>query len=471
MNRTLLLGLAAALAGGCTMAPKYQRPDSPVPATMPSGPAYLPASAKPATAPAASDLPWQQFLVDPRLQKVMASALQNNRDLRLAVLNVERVHALYGIQEADLLPTVNGVASGTKTGLPPDLSGTGKRASVRQYNVGLAGSWELDFFGKVRSLTDAALEQYLATQEAQRSAQISLISSVAIAYLSLAADQDNLAIAQTTLQSQQDAYALIERRYARGLSPELDLYRAQTQVDTARRGVALFTQVVAKDRNALELLVGSPVPADLLPEDLAHVQPFADVPAGISSDVLLQRPDILEAEHRLKAANANIGAARAAFFPTITLTGSAGTASAELSGLFGPNSGAWSWGPQITMPIFDPRVWGAAKLVKADQKIAVANYEKAIQTGFKEVADALAVCGTVDQELAAQESLVQATAETYRLSNIRYLKGIDNYLSVLEAQQSLYISQQALVFIRLEKLSNQVRLYAVLGGGWTPEPR
>ena len=470
MNRTLLLGLAAALATGCTMAPKYQRPAAPVPATMPSGPAYLPATTTSATAPVASDLPWQQFLVDPRLQKVMATALQNNRDLRIAVLNVERVHALYGIQEADLLPTVSGTASGTKTSLPPDLSGKGGRSTFRQYNVGLAGSWELDFFGKVRSLTDAALEQYLATQEAQRSAQISLISSVAIAYLSLAADQDNLAIAQTTLQSQQDAYALIERRYARGLSPELDLYRAQTQVDTARRGVALFTQVVAKDRNALELLVGSPVPADLLPEDLAHVQPPMDIPAGISSDVLLQRPDILEAEHRLKAANANIGAARAAFFPTITLTGSAGTASAELSGLFGPNSGTWSWGPQITMPIFDPRVWSAAKLVKADQKIAVANYEKAIQSGFREDADAQAVQGTVDQELAAQESLVQAFAETYRLSNIRYLKGLDNYLSVLEAQRSLYVSQQALVFIRLEKLSNQIRLYAVLGGGWTPEP-
>lgn len=467
--RLLVPAVAAVLIGGCSMAPKYVRPDAPVPATMPSGPAYKQTPAVPGEI-AASDLPWQEFLADPRLQKVMATALVNNRDLRIAVANVERVHALYGIQEAELLPTVNATASGSKQGLPADLSGTGKRATVRQYGAGLAGSWELDFFGKIRSLTDAALEDFLASQEARRSAQISLVSSVANAYLALAADRENLAIAQTTLQSQQDAYDLVRRRYERGLSPELDLYRAQTQVDTARRGVARFTQIVAQDQNALNLLVGSPVPDDLLPEDLAHVLPPRDIPAGVSSAVLLQRPDILEAEHRLKAANANIGAARAAFFPTISLTGSAGTASSELSGLFKSGSGAWSYGPQISMPIFDPRVWSAAKLTKADQKIALAQYEKAIQSGFKEVADVLAVRGTVDQEVAAQESLVQANSDTYRISSIRYVKGVDSYLAVLDAQRSLYASQQALVEVRLQRLANQVRLYAALGGGWqTPE--
>lgn len=463
--RLLAAAVAGVLIGGCSMAPKYVRPEAPIPATMPTGPAYKETPAVPGEL-AAGDLLWQDFLVDPRLAKITATALANNRDLRIAALNVDRVRALYGIQEAGLLPTVGATASGSKQGLPADLSGSGERSVKRQYGVGLAGSWELDFFGRIRSLTDAALQQFLASQEARRSAQISLVSGVANTYLALAADRENLAIAQTTLQSQRDAYDLIKRRVDRGLSPELDLYRAQTQVDTARRGVARFTQQVAQDQNALELLVGSPVPADLLPEDLAHVVPLADIPVGISSEVLLQRPDILEAEHQLKAANANIGAARAALFPTITLTGSAGTASSELSGLFKADSGAWSYGPQITMPIFDPRVWSAVKLTKADQQIAIAQYERAIQAGFREVADVLAVRGTVDEEVAAQESLVQAFSETYRLSNIRYVKGVDNYLAVLDAQRSLYVQQQALVLIRLQKMVNQVRLYAVLGGGW-----
>ena len=256
----------------------------------------------------------------------------------------------------------------------------------------------------------------------------------------------------------------------RGLVPELDLHRAQTQVDSARVDVWRFTQLLAQDKNALDLLVGSPVPDDLLPGELGAVSPFKEIFPGVCSDVLLCRPDILEAEYLLKSANANIGAARAAFFPRITLTTAIGTGSSELSGLFKSGSRAWIFAPQIVMPVFDSRTWSALKVTEADKQIAIAQYEKAIQTAFREVADALAVRGTVDQQISAQESLVHAADETYRLSTARYVKGVDNYLSVLDAQQALYSAQRVLVLLRFERLANQVQLYAVLGGGWQPTP-
>ncbi len=460
----LLLGVALILAG-CDFAPQYDRPEAPVPTEWPSGPAYQRTPGA-TNAPLALDLDWQEFFTDEKLRKLIEMALQNNRDLRLAALNVEQARALYGIQRAQLLPTVEAVASGNLQRLPADLSVTGTAATAEQYRAHLGVfAWEPDFFGRIRNLSDRALEEYLATEQARRSVQILLVSSVANAYLALAADQESLALAQTTLATQQDAYNLVKRRYDRGLTPELDLYRAQTQVDTARGDIARFTQVVAQDENALNLLLGGVTPSELLPADLRGVTPPREISAGMSSEVLLRRPDVLGAESLLRAAYADIGAARAAFFPSITLTGTAGVASAELSGLFNSGSGAWTFAPQAVLPIFDPRVWSGLKITEVQRQSAVAQYELAIQNAFREVADALAVYGTVDQQVAAQESLVHAVAETYRLSQVRYDKGIDSYLSVLDAQRSLYAAQQGLVSLHLAKRANQVRLYAVLGGG------
>lgn len=460
----LLLGITV-VSGGCTLAPKYTRPETPVPVEWPIGPAYQETQAA-ADAPRASDLPWREFFVDPNLAALIEMALANNRDLRLAALNVERARAIYGIQRAELLPAIDVVGSGARQRVPGDLSPTGERATQEQYSVNFGVfAWEPDFFGRLRSLSEAALEEYLATEQARRGAQILLVSSVANAYLTLATDRESLALAKTTLIAQQDSYGLIKRRYEREVIPELDLYRAQTQVDTARREVARFTQQVAQDENALNLLLGSPAPSGLLPENLSGTTPPRAIGAGVSSEMLLSRPDVLQAEHLLRAAHADIGAARAAFFPRISLTAAFGTASSELSGLFESGSGTWNYAGQAAMPIFDARVWSGLKATKVQREIAVTQYERAIQNAFREVADALAADGTVDEQVAAQQSLVNAVAETYRLATLRYDKGLDSYLSVLDAQRSLYVAQQVLVSLELAQLASQVRLYAVLGGG------
>jgi multidrug efflux system outer membrane protein len=471
MNRhvfLLLAGLGGVIAG-CTMAPKYARPAAPIPAEWPSGAAYARSQAA-TNAPAATDLKWRQFFTDEKLQQVIGAALTNNRDLRLAALNVERARALYGIQRAELMPVVNGSADRIRQRLPSVLSPTGQSLTESQYDVSLgAASWELDFFGRIRSLKDEALHQYMATEQARRAAQILLVSSVADAYLNLAADRESLALAQTTLASQQGTYNMIRRRHDLGLAADLDVERAQTQVDGARRDVASFDQLTAQDENALNLLVGSPTPGNLLPTELGSIAPPKEISAGLPSEVLLRRPDVAQAEDQLKAANADIGAARAAFFPRVSLTAAIGSSSADLSGLFKSASGAWSYGPQIVFPIFDARTWSAHRAAKVQRELAVTQYEKAIQSAFRDVADALAVRGTVDRQVSSQQSLVHAVAEAFRLSNSRYDKGIDSYLSVLDAQRSLYAGQQGLVSLRLAKLANQVRLYAVLGGGWEAE--
>jgi len=472
MNKNVLLSLLgiALVAAGCNLAPQYDRPHAPVPTDWPSGTAYQ--DTRTATnAPQAPDLKWQEFFTDKKLQGFIETALRNNRDLRLAALNVERARAMYGIQRVELLPTVDAVASGSKQRVPGDLSATGKRQTVEQYSVNLGVfSWEPDFFGRIRSLKDRALEEYLATEQARRSAQILLISSVANAYLVLAADREGLTLAQNTLATQQDAYKLIKRSCDLGLATELDLYRAQTQVDAARGDVARFTQLAAQDENALNFLLGAAAPGGLLPASLSDVTSPQEVSPGISSEVLLRRPDVLQAESLLRAAHADIGVARATLFPRISLTAAVGTASSELSGLFESGSGTWSFAPQAAMPIFDTRAWLALGGTKVQREIALTQYEGAIQNAFREVADALAVRGTVDQQVSAQESLVHAVAETYRLSTTRYDAEIDSYLSVLDAQRSLYAAQQGLVFVRLAKVANQVRLYAVLGGGSDSPP-
>lgn len=468
MNKKLLilLGIIVFLLGGCTLAPKYSRPASPVPADWPTGAAYHETKTA-ESAPTASELPWREFFTDERLQKIIETALNNNRDLRLAALNVERARALYGIQRAELLPAVNATGSMLSQKVPADLSTTGSVTTGDEYSVNLGiSSWEIDFFGRIRSLKDRALEEYLATDQAQRSAQILLVSTVADAYFTLGADRENLKLSASTLETQEASYKLIRKRFDVGIASELDLRQAQSQVDAAMRDVARYTQIAAQDENALNLLVGSPLPPELLPPELGNVIPPREISPSLSSEVLLRRPDVLAAEHELKAANANIGAARAAFFPIISLTTAIGTASSNLSGLFKAGQDTWIFAPQIVMPIFDARIWSAYDVVKVEREISVAQYEKAIQTAFREVADTLAVRGTVNQQIAAQQSLVNAFAETYRLSNARYTKGIDNYLNVLVAQRSLYAAQQGLIFLRLLQLTNLVTMYQVLGGGY-----
>jgi len=463
INRFLLVGAIVALLGGCTLAPEYKRPAAPVPADWPTGAAYHQTNP---SAPVASGLPWRAFFTDERLQKVIETALNNNRDLRLAVLNVERARALYGIQRAELFPSANAVGSGSMERVPADLSSTGSAKTAERYSINLGiSSWEIDFFGRIRSLKDRALEEYLATDQARRGAQILLVSAIANAYLALAADRENLKLAAATLESQEAAYRLIRKLCDIGLSSEIDLRRAQSQAEAARGEVARNTQLAAQDENALVLLVGSPLPPALLPSNLASVIPPREISPGLPSELLLHRPDVLAAEHRLKAANANIGAARAAFFPRISLTTAIGTASADLSGLFKDGSGTWSFAPQIAIPIFDARTWSAYDVTKLDREISVAQYEKAIQTSFREVADALAVQTAVNRQIAAQQSLVDAVSETYRLSHARYTRGIDSYLSVLDAQRSLYGAQQGLIALNFFRLSNSVTLYKVLGGG------
>ena len=451
--------------GGCTMAPKYTRPQAPVPTNWPEGSAYQ-NNQPPEGTSTAADIGWQEFFTDPKLQQIIKTSLNNNRDLRLAVLNVERAKSLYGVQRAELFPAVDATGMGSKRRIASDLTPPGESRTTKQFNVNLGiTSWEIDFFGRIRSMEERALQEYLATDQARRSVQIALVSEVARVYLTLAADRENLNLARSTLKAQQADYNLIQRHYEVGLATQLALYQAQTRVDAARRDVPRFTQRTAQDRNALNLLAGSPVPDDLLPPDLESVNPPKDMSPGLSSEALLNRPDIVAAEHRLKGAYAFIGAARSAFFPRISLTTAVGTASDELSGLFGSGNGTWSFTPQVAMPIFDARVWAAYKVSKANREIVLTQYEKAIQTAFREVSDSLATQGTINQQVSAQQSLVNAVEKTYELSNKRYTNGIDSYLGVLDAQRSLYASQRVLIELRLAKLTNQVTLYAVLGGG------
>jgi multidrug efflux system outer membrane protein len=457
--------LSLLLFSGCTLAPKYTRPEAPVPSVWPDGSAYKDSAGK-AGDTFAADIPWRNFIVDEHLRKVIELALMNNRDLRVAALNVERTQAVYRIQRAELLPIVNAGATFSKERVPKILSGNGKDSTEELYNVTVAiSSWELDIFGRIRSLKDAALQEYLATEQAYRGMRISLIAAVANTYLTLAADRELLNLAQETLKAQEATYNLIRRRFEAGASSELDLRQSQTRVDSARVDISRYTVIVAEDENALTLLVGSPVPDELLPKYLNADMILQDVSPGLSSDVLQRRPDILQAESHLKAAHANIGAARAALFPRITLTTSIGTTSDELSGLFTSGSDTWSFLPQIVVPVFDPRTWSAYNVAKVDREILLTHYEKAIQVAFREVADTLAQRGTVEDQMAAQRSLVEATAESYRLSDLRYKNGIDSYLSVLDAQRTLYGAQQGLITIRLSRLTNLVTLYKVLGGG------
>lgn len=463
----LVTPLLAALAlGGCTLAPDHARPASPVTTSWPTGPAYtLDAGDK--TGSHISDIGWHDFFRGEPLRSLIAAALKNNRDLRVAALNIEKARAEYRIQRADLVPSISSDGSMTRQRTPAALSSSGQSSVSSQYSVD-AGvtSYEIDLFGRVRSLKDQALEQYFSTEEARNSTQISLIAEVANAYLTWASDTELLALTKDTLATQEDTYKISKLSYEHGEATALDLAQAQTSVEAAKVNLAIYTRQVAQDRNALTLLVGAPIDDTVLSVPKDPDQLLTDILAGIPSDLLQRRPDISAAEHDLKAADANIGAARAAFFPRITLTATGGTSSAALSGLFDGGSGAWSFMPQISLPIFDAGS-NQANLdsAKAERDIYIAQYEKTVQTAFREVADALAGRGTYNHQIEAQAALVEATRKSYDLSRMRYDRGVDSYLSVLDAQRSLYSAQQNLISVRTERLSNLVTLYKVLGGG------
>jgi multidrug efflux system outer membrane protein len=473
MKQTLLTLAVVSLLSGCSLAPVYERPAAPVAQAFPAGAAYDGVPAAAAGATPVAQIAWRDYFADANLREVIALALANNRDLRVSALNIEAARAQYDIERAALLPSLSANVSETASRTPASVAGTGTGAYVSHtYSGGLAlASYELDFFGKLRNLSQAGLETYLGTEEARRAQQIALVSQVAIAWLTLAADQQRLQLAGETVASQQTSYDLSKKRLAAGATSGVDVYDAQTAVETARNDHAVYTAQVAIDVNALTLLVGSPLPANLQPQgDVDTVTQLAAIPAGLPSSVLQTRPDVLQAERTLRAANANIGVARAAFFPSIALTASGGSASTSLSGLFKGGSGAWSFAPSINLPIFDGGVNRAnLAIARVDDRIAVANYEKAIQTAFGEVSDALATRGTIDARMNAQQALVDAAQKSYRIYEARYKSGADTYLNALLAQRTLYAAQQSLISTRLARSSNAVTLYKVLGGGWQPE--
>jgi multidrug efflux system outer membrane protein len=479
-RKTALLASATlSLLAACTMEPRYRQPQLPVPDQWPIPATTSATTTEPEADPAPEaaqantmavrDIGWRDFFVDPRLQSLIAAALVNNRDLRVSVLNIEKARAQYRIQRGALFPGIDGNFNWTRQKLPPALTfGTESLTyNIFQAGVGIS-NYEVDLFGRVRSLTHAALEQYLAQEEARRSAQLSLIAEVANAYLTLASDRDLQHLAQQTLESQEHSYELSRKSHDAGTTSGLDLAQAQTTVEQARADAARYEGNVAQDIDALTLLVGAPLDPAWLPEAFdAKTMGLQALPAALPSDVLLRRPDVLEAEHAVRSANGNIGAARAAFFPTVSLTTNIGSASEQLSHLFQSGTGTWTFTPAVSVPIFHGgEIVGGLQVAKANQQIAIAQYEKAIQVSFREVADALALTATLNRQRAAQEALVSATGRAYELSQQRYKAGRDSFLDVLVSQRSDYTAQQGLIAIRLAEQTNRVNLYGELGGGW-----
>ncbi len=475
----LLTLSAAAMLAGCSMIPKYERPAAPVAAEWPATSNWVAGSAQaavatPATAaaPAAADIEWQAFFSDPKLRLLIDAALRNNRDLRIAVLNIEQARAQFQIRRADQFPTINAGITGSRQ---PNPNGNGSISSA--YTGGLLlTSYELDFFGRVASLKESALAQYLATEEGRKTTQISLIAAVANTYLSLLADEELLAITQQTLVTREESFKLSKLRFDNGVTSELEFRQAESLTEAARASLAQQVRQRALDQNALTLLLGQPLTGDLavaLPagKGLADAPMMVDVPAGLPSDLLTRRPDIRQAEQQLLSANADIGAARAAFFPRISLTASAGSASSHLSGLFKSGSYGWTLAPQLILPIFDAgRNRAGLDSANAGRDIAVAQYEKAIQTAFREVSDALAGRATLGEQLRAQQAQANAEATRFKLADLRYQNGVASYLDQLDAQRSLFAARQAVVQTRLAQLQSQVTLYKTLGGGWKDLP-
>jgi len=463
--RNILLGALAFVLGGCSLSPFYERPALPTAAVYPG---VIGAATQ--TTPGIEQLGWREFFADAGLQELIVQALANNRDLRIAMQRVEEARGLYGIQRADRLPSISADATGSRSRVPSDLSVTGNSMTSSQYQATLSlSTWELDFWGRVRSLTAAALESYLATEEAHRAVTVSLVAQVANTYLLERELDERIVIAQQTLAGREDSYRIARRRYEVGSASKLDAVQAETLLNQARADLAALLRQRDQNHNALTILVGAPiVAAEARP--LSRIEPgfVREISAGLPSDLLINRPDILAAEHRLKAANANIGAARAAFFPRIALTGNVGTASAELNGLFGAGSGVWSFSPSLTLPIFDGgRNRANLDVSEARRNLAVADYERTIQGAFREVADALAERRWFAEQVTAQQATLVAQTERARLAGLRYQNGAAPYLEVLDAERDRFLAEQALVQVRRALLSGSVNLYAALGGGTT----
>lgn len=454
---TAVLGLAA-----CSMAPSYERPQSPVAPQM----AQLESDS--AAAEAAAAVGWREFYREPKLQQLVEQALHNNRDLRLAALNVEQVQAQYRIARAELLPNLALTGSGVRQQVPESVSQTGAEYTTTQYSVGLGvAAWELDLFGRVNSLRQSALQQYFATVEGRRSVQLSLVAQVGQSYLAWAANRTLLDIAANTLERQEAAYQMVQRRHESGLASDLDVSQAATAVHSSRVDIARYRRQLQQSFTALQLLVGAPLTEQQLGSGLAlEGEPTAEIPAALSSQVLLQRPDVQQAEFALQAANANIGAARAAFFPRLALTASAGSASSELNGLFESGTAAWSFSPQIGLPIF---AWGANKaalnVAHLQQQASVVRYEQTVENAFKETWDSLQALQTLSAQLSAQQDLVQASARSLELAKVRFERGVDSFLEVLVSERNYNSAQQALITARLAQLHNRIELYKALGGG------
>lgn len=466
MKKTALIPCVMLLSA-CSLIPDYLRPDMSVPTEWPVAPSSEAKTLDSAGKPAWGEVAWKEFFTDASLQELIQKALDNNRDLRVAALNIEVARASYRVSEADLLPSVAAGISGSGQHTPRVLTMPMAAQTTHQYNANLSvTAFELDLFGRLRSLNQQALESYLATEEARNATQIALIAEVANAYLTLLGDRKQLALSEKTLATRQKSYELIERRLEFGMSNELDRAQARTAVESARTNQARYIRLVEQDINALQLLVGAPINRAAPTIELDSVQLVQDMPAGLPSEVLLRRPDIMQAEHALKAANANIGAARAAFFPRVSLTALAGFASPALSSLFDSDNHTWSFAPSITVPIFDAgRNQANLEASKANREIAVARYEKSIQSAFRDVSDGLVARGTLVNQIEAQKALVDAADTSYRLSDARYRHGIDSYLAVLDAERSLYSAQQDLIQVQVQRLSNLVSLYKALGGG------
>ncbi len=454
--RTLSALAAVAMLAGCSMIPTYERPAAPVAASFPDNAIAI------ANSPSAADTPWQQFFKDARLKRLLELSLQNNRDLRVAVLNIEQTRAQLQLRRADELPTLNAGVSGSRV----PASGGGI-SSV--YSAGLSvTSYELDFFGRVRALSQAAQAQLLSTEEARKTVQIALIASVANTYLGLLADDELLRVTRDTLDTRKASLKLAQLKFDNGAASQLDVTQFESLLEGAKVSLAQLTRQRAQDENALVLLLGQPLPADLpvglsIPEQAL----VADLPAGLPSDLLIRRPDIRQAEQQLLASNANIGAARAAFFPRITLTGSVGIASTELSSLFSNGAMAWTFAPQLLLPIFDAgRNQANFSAAQVGRDIAVAQYEKAIQSAFREVSDALAGRATLGEQLRAQAAQLTAEETRMRLTELRFRHGAASSFDVLDAQRSLFAAQQAVVQVQVLQVQNMVTLYKVLGGGW-----
>jgi outer membrane protein, multidrug efflux system len=483
MKHLVIALLAIAVLSACTLMPHYQRPQSPVPQRWPADAAGASGAHSPSLS--TDQIGWRDFFTDPRLKRLIEIALENNRNLRIAVLNVAASEEQFRIQRGNLFPAISATGSGLAERLPangalplggvagsstsPQVPSGPEATTFRYYTAGIGfTNYELDLFGRERSLTTAAFEQYLAQSETRRGTQISLVAEVATDYFAVLADQALVSLTLETLRSESESYELTRAMYERDTTTLLSLRQAESAVDAARASLAQYQRQLAQDTHALTLVIGQEIPADLPPaRELDTEALLAPVPAGLPSDLLTHRPDILSAEHTLRSANANIGAARAAFFPSIQLTASGGTASSRLQGLFGAGTGAWSFAPTITLPIFaGGQNVANLDLAHVEKNIGIAQYELTIQTAFREVADALSARGTYLEQRRAQEDLVAADSEAYSLAEMRFRSGVDSYLATLDAQRSLYAAQQGLVTVRQAELANQVTLYKALGGGW-----